>query len=124
MDRPYGATRKDGTICRGRALPGETKCWTHSDQLRESRAGDQREGGTNRSNARRAAAKLPPDLRSVLDGLVESFEAARAGDLPKGRAQELAALAGAICRTVEVAQLDGELAAIRAELDAVRDRTS
>src|SRR5690242_5839272 len=105
-------TTKAGGRCRGRVLPGQTYCTMHSPQAIEGR----RLGGEHRSNVERAARRLPPDLRQIVDMLSEGIEDVRSGALPASRLTAMAAGASAVVRVVEVALLQAELETLRGQV--------
>ena len=110
-------TNKRGESCGARPIKGRPWCLKHDPGLENQRREWNREGGHRSSNASRAAKRIPADIRAVLDDLYETLAELRSGTLPKGRATEVAAVAGAIVRVYEVASVESRLDRIETLLE-------
>jgi len=122
MDGTYcRGTNQRGELCRARPIKGGRFCLKHDPDLAGQRAEWNRAGGKGKSNAARAAKRVPSDLRTVLDELYETLADLRAGTLPKGRATEIASVCRAIVAVYEVGAVEAELAELEA---SVRERSA
>jgi hypothetical protein len=103
---------KSGQQCRGRALPGETYCAVHSPQANVGRS----LGRQHRSTIVRAAKRLPPDMRQLVDMLAEGVEDVRDGKLKPAQLSAMAAGASAAVKVLELALLTAELEVLRGQV--------
>lgn len=124
MDTRCQGTRRDGSPCQGRALPGERFCFAHSPTLANNRATGRREGGKGRSAQARAAKRLDPGLSSLIGTLRDSVDGVISGDLTPAQGSAVAALSRALVAVYETATLDAELATLRAEVDRLREASA
>lgn len=107
------STRRDGSPCR--ATPTASgRCFAHDADLQESTANGRRKGGANRSNARRAARRLPVNMKDLQEQLMTCITEVHDGELDHRRAAAMASLASAIVRIHEVAETEARLEALEA----------
>jgi hypothetical protein len=102
---------KSGQQCRGRALPGETYCAVHSPQANVGRS-----LGRQHRSIVRAAKRLPPDMRQLVDMLAEGVEDVRDGQLKPAQLSAMAAGASAAVKVLELALLTAELEVLRGQV--------
>jgi hypothetical protein len=105
-------TRKDGTPCRARRLPGSECCFAHDDTLRGKREAAYATGGRNKGAAQRVQRLVPHELRPVLSLLLTALEETHAGTLPPQQAGAMSALAGAIARLYGAVEIEARMSAI------------
>ena len=105
------ATRADGSPCRAGATP-DGYCFAHSPALRERTAEARRQGGRNRSNARRSTKYLPADLRELAGTMLEAIDEVHDGKLDPKRLTAMASGASAVVRLFEVGEIEQRLAAL------------
>ena len=103
------ATRKDGSPCKGRALPSSDVCRFHSAQHLAEAPRLRVLGGRAKSRANRAGKLVPATLRPVLDRLLAALARVDEGQMPARQAAALAALASAICRVYELGEAEQRL---------------
>ncbi len=110
------AVRRDGSPCRGLALPSSDAghCWAHDaatqDTVKQARAA----GGRATARATRAEKLMPAKLRPVLDTLLAALGKVEDGSLTPQQASSMAAVAGAVVRVFQVGTLEERLAALEA----------
>ena len=90
------AIRKDGQPCRGWAIK-DGLCVGHQPNSLEAR----RKGGFHSSKKHRLDVMLPLRLRPVLELLEKALDEVHEGKLKPSEATAIAALAGAIVKTIE-----------------------
>ena len=113
------ATRADGSPCR--ATPGaDGLCFAHSPALREKTAAARRQGGENRSNAARAVARAPRDVRDLLKTLLGAVAEVHEGRLDPKQATAMAALAGAAVKVYATGEQDARIQALEEALEGAR----
>jgi Family of unknown function (DUF5763) len=124
MANRCNATRRDGAPC---ATPARASgyCFAHDPALAAVRADASRRGGHGRSNVARLRTKMPPDLRDVLDQLLQALEETYGGQLEPRVANAMATLCGAIVRVYELGELAVRVQALeeRDESDDAYPRT-
>lgn len=98
------ATRKDGQPCRGWAIK-DGLCVGHQPNSLEAR----RKGGFHSSKKHRLDAMLPLRLRPVLELLEKAIDEVHEGSLKPSEATAIAALAGAIVKTIEAGVFEQRL---------------
>lgn len=98
------ATKKDGTPCRAPARVGDF-CVGHAPGAKEAR----RKGGQHSSKKHRLDAMLPLRLRPVLELLENALTEVHDGELKPSEATAIAALAGAIVKTIEAGVFEQRL---------------
>ena len=98
------ATKKDGTPCRAPARVGDF-CVGHAPGSIEAR----RTGGAHSSKKHRLDAMLPLRLRPVLALLEKALDEVHEGSLKPSEATAIAALAGAIVKTIEAGVFEERL---------------
>lgn len=103
---------KAGNRCRGRALPGCDYCAMHSPQSVEGR----KLGGERHSTIERAAKRLPPDMRQLVDMLAQGVEDVRDGALKPAQLTAMAAGASAAVKVLELALLSAEIETLRGQV--------
>lgn len=109
-ERRCGAVKRDGTPCRGQALPSGEFCWAHAPELAEKRKAAWSRGGSQTSRGARAARMLPSEMRPVFELLSKALTETHRGTLDPKRAAALASLAGAMCRVLQVGEMETRLA--------------
>ncbi len=90
------ATTVAGQPCRGRPLPGSSRCFAHADELSQRRTEARARGGRNRSHVARRWAGAPQPVRDVLDELRRVLDDLRAGKVSPAHASAAASLGRAI----------------------------
>lgn len=111
------ATTREGRPCSAPVLPGGQFCIFHDPTRRERVAQGRRAGGAGKSNAARAAKRIPADIQDVLTDLYETLAELRAGTIPKGRATEIASVARAIVAAYEVGAVESRVERIESLLE-------
>jgi hypothetical protein len=117
-----GASRRDGSPCTARALPGRSRCFAHDPDLAGKRRAANAEGGRNKATARRLDKLTPASLRPLLDKYIGAVDAVEAGELEPKQAAAMAALVGVILKFYEVAEVEARLAALEAQHEQSRIR--
>ena len=105
---PCQAQRRDGQPCGGVAGPSGY-CFAHDPELAARRKEGNRQGGQNKDTTRRLTKLVPSRLKPVLETLFTALDEVHAGDLEPRQATAMAALASAIGRLYETAQLEERL---------------
>ncbi|HAP89876.1 MAG TPA: hypothetical protein DCR15_09060 [Arthrobacter bacterium] len=108
-------TRKDGSACKGQALPSSAFCWAHDPANQGKVAQARSAGGKARSRARRADRLLPATLRPVVAQLLDAIGETHDGTLDARQASAMASLAGALVRVYQAGTLEERVAALEAE---------
>lgn len=111
------ARRKDGAPCTGRAL-SSGYCFAHDPALQARRDEGKRRGGEHRRTAHRIERLTPVSLRPVLEHLLDAMKRVDKGEMGPSQATALAALAGAVCRVYDVAEMESRLRALEGAGDA------
>lgn len=106
------AINKDGSPCRAKVRPERPYCWQHDDELADRRAQWRSNGGKGRSNAARARAALPEDLRDVGDWLLQAMADVRAGTMEPAQGNTLANLARSFVLLHEAGAAESRLSRI------------
>ncbi len=106
------ATRKDGTPCAARALPGGRFCFAHDPARQEGLRASREKGGRGKASAARAGRLVPAVLRPVLDTLLAAVDEVKDGSLTTQQAGALSSLAGAIVKVYQVGTLEERIAAL------------
>lgn len=103
-----GAT-KSGGRCKATVLLPDGYCFAHSPANQADRDAARRKGGHNKATATRTARLVPSTLRPVLQRLLSALQRVDDGIMPARQAEAMAALAGAIVRIFESAELEERL---------------
>ena len=111
---PCKATRANGERCKSPAVRSSGYCWAHDPGGAEARQEARREGGRAKSRARRLDRLMSATLRPVVGLLLDALEEVHAGALPPNRATAMAALASAVSRVYQVAELEQRVEALEA----------
>jgi hypothetical protein len=111
MANRCNATRRDGQPCAAVARPSGY-CFYHDPAFAEQRAQGRRLGGYARSNVARIHKNTPPELRHVLDQLMQALDETYGGQLEPQLARAMATLSGAIVRMYEISELAGRVQAL------------
>jgi hypothetical protein len=109
--------RRDGRACTNGIVLPSGYCHMHDPERAAGLRAIRVAGGHARSRARRAVKRLPTDLKPVLESLLAAVQEVHAGKLEPPQATAMASLAGAICRVLQVGELEQRLAALE---DAVK----
>ncbi len=105
------STRRDGTPCR--ATPTASgRCFAHDAALQESTSNGRRRGGQNKSNARRAAKRMPRELRDIVDIVEAAMGAVLQSKVSPSQGHAVASLAGAWVRLHELGEVQQRLEAL------------
>jgi hypothetical protein len=99
------AIRRDGSPCKAWGSKTTGLCPAHSPNFKEIAA----LGGRNKARAIQLEKRLPARLRPVLDLLANAITQVHKGELLPQRAQAMAALASALVRCTEFAELEARL---------------
>jgi hypothetical protein len=105
------AVTAQGLPCKGRAR-ADGYCLAHTPSLEERRAEARVKGGEHRSNVHRAAKRLPPDLKAIIDVLVDALSEVHDGRITPAQATAMSSLAGAISKLHESADLAARIDAL------------
>ncbi len=109
LEKPQcAATTKAGLPCRALAVSGTPYCNVHGPNALEM----SKKGGRHRATALRLAKGMTPDLRSVVFMLQDAARDVRSGDIKPSQGQALAAIASALLRAIEQADLDVRVAVL------------
>lgn len=111
--RRCSALTKSGAYCRGQALAGRDVCAVHSVEAVEGR----RQGGQNRSNARRSLKVAPADMRQIAELISVAIRQVHDGQLEPARLSAMSSGTAALCKVLE-------LVLLRSEVDALRDQVA
>ena len=124
MSNRCNATRRDGQPCTVHARVSGY-CFYHDPAFAEKRAQGRRLGGYASSNVARIHKNTPPELRDVLDQLMQALEETYGGQLEPRVATAMATLCGAIVRVYELGELAVRVQALeeRDESDEAHPRT-
>jgi hypothetical protein len=117
--QPCSAIRRDGRPCQADARPGRAWCWAHDPDLDGRRAEARRRGGHHKATTVRLSARLPADLRDVLDLVTSALGQVHAGTMPASRGQAVASLARAAAAIYGEHEIERRLDEIERRLDAV-----
>jgi hypothetical protein len=71
-------------------------------------------GGTNRSNLNRASARMPRNLKSLGERILQAFDRVETGELDPARAHAMARLVAAFVQLHQIGELEGRLEALEA----------
>ena len=114
---PKGCTgvNRDGRPCSAQPQPGQRVCIWHDASRAQDRAIWRRQGGHGKSNAARAAKRLPADVKDTLSVLLRTLGGLEQGDVEPARATAIAAVARAIILTHETSELEGRLSALEGQ---------
>lgn len=115
---------KDGTTCSAQPQPGRDVCLWHDPARAEDRARWRRQGGHGKSNAARAAKRMPADVKDTLAVLLRTLGRLEGEEVEPGRAQAIASVARAIVTAHETASLEDRLTALEQAVLAQKGRTS
>jgi Family of unknown function (DUF5763) len=112
------AARKDGSPC---VTPARESgyCFAHDPALAAKRKAAHYAGGVNKGAGRRLAKLTPHSLKPVLTALFEALQGLQDGTIEPRQGSAMAAVAGAIVRCYETAQLEAALAETQARLAAL-----
>jgi hypothetical protein len=118
-------TKPDGTRCRARVLPGDTRCFAHSERTRQQREAGRRAGGRERSRRLTVLPADTPDLelRTVGDvtlALAATINQVRKGAIDAKVANAVGYLTSVLLRALEGDDLARQLAELRAELEQMK----
>src|SRR6478609_1476122 len=95
-DRQCIGTNKQGLPCGARPIKDRPYCLKHDPELANQRTEWERAGGKGKSNARRAAKRLPADLQDTLQALYRTLAALESGAMEPARATAVASVSRAI----------------------------
>ena len=106
------ATRRDGSRCKSPVVLPSGVCPMHDPERQRQVAGMRADGGKARGRARRFDRLMPATLRPTLALVLTAIDEVYEGTLPPAPAQAMSALAGAVVRLYEVAELEQRLDAL------------
>ena len=109
------ATTRSGSQCRGLALAGRDYCAVHSPESVEGR----RQGGVNRSNARRSLKVAPADMRQIADLISVAIQRVNDAEMDPRQLSAMAAGTTALCRVLELVLLRAEVDTLRSQVTAL-----
>jgi hypothetical protein len=69
-------------------------------------------GGTNRSNVARASRRMPRDMKSLGERILQAFDRVETGELDPARAHAMARLVAAFVQLHQVGEMDARLEAL------------
>ncbi len=98
--------RKDGSPCRGQALPSGSYCFAHAPELADKRREVRKRGGANSARRARLLTLMPPRLMSVYNRLEEALSQVHDGSLDARQAQAMASLAGVMVRVLTAGEVE------------------
>jgi hypothetical protein len=107
---------KQGEACRARPIKGRPYCLKHDPLLANERAGWERAGGKAKSNAARAAKRMPADLQDTLKSLYRTLAALEAGEIEPARASAMASVSRAIVAVFEMGDAERRITEIEVML--------
>jgi len=110
--RACAGTRRDGTPCKGQALPSSELCWAHDPASQDRVKAARSAGGKARSKAARADKLMPAAMRPIFGCLLKALLDTRDGTLTPQQGTAMASIAGALVKTYSVGQLEERLAAL------------
>ncbi len=108
------ATRRDGSPCRGPALPSKPVCFAHDAERQEALRASRARGGRAKRLANRMDKLTPDSLRPVLSRLFTVLEELHTGEMEPQRATAMAAVASALVRAYGVGQLEARIERLEA----------
>ena len=108
--------RRDGSPCQAppAALGPAGFCWAHDPAQAESRRAARAKGGQNRATAKRVDKLVPATLRPVVGMLLAVLDEVHDGRLTPAQASAMAAVAGAVVKVYQVAELEQRVEALEA----------
>lgn len=110
MESRYCESLKaDGTSCRSLALPSGSYCWAHDPEMAAERRRARAQGGANSARSRRLSKLMPERLRPVWDLLEKALTETHAGTLEPRVASAMASLASAMCKVVQLGEMETRL---------------
>ena len=112
MPKRCTGTNVDGQACSAQPQPGQSVCLWHDPARAQDRALWRRQGGHGKSNAARAAKRLPADVKDTLGVLLRTLGGLERGEMEPGRATAIAAVARAIVTTHETSEIEQRLTAL------------
>ena len=120
--RQCAAITKAGIRCPNRALPTGHECFTHAPEMQERKALGSARGGHGKSNAARAAKRIPADLRDVGSILLRAIpdraiRDVEAGSMTPATASALSQLARAFATIYESGLVEARIAEIEATIE-------
>lgn len=121
------STKADGSPCLAQPIRADGYCWWHSPALEQLRQEKRAQGGSNRSNKARAKKALPAEpmtaeeIRSYL-GVV--FKGVISGKIEPGVGTASATIARALLDVAKVAEVEDQVAQLRADMAAFAGRRS
>jgi hypothetical protein len=95
-------TNKAGLPCGAQPIRDELFCLKHHPDLINENAEWIRAGGKGKSNASRAAKRLPADLQDTLQTLYRALAALESGEMEPARASAMASICRAIVSVFEM----------------------
>jgi len=108
------AQRRDGQPCTVRAL-ADGYCFAHSPSTADKRRMAHTTGGRNSAGTKRVNKLVPATLRPLLQTLLVAVDEVHAGKLTAAQASAMAALAGAVVKFYETAELTERLLALESK---------
>ena len=117
-DRRCKATRKDGEPCQAWASRSTGLCPLHGPNSLQIHV----DGGLSKTRAHMLETRLPSRMKPVIDLLSGAIAEAHAGKLQPSAAQGMAALATALIRVTEFAELIQRVEALEARQRLERGR--
>ncbi len=105
------AIKRDGSPCRSMALDSGL-CWAHDPAVRDRADAARKRGGENRSNLNRASARMPRDMKSLGERILQAFDRVENGELDPARAHAMARLVAAFVQLHQVGEMDARLEAL------------
>ncbi len=115
-ERHCVGTNKQGQPCGARPIKGRPYCLKHDPKLANERVEWERAGGKGKSNARRAAKRLPADLHDTLQTLYRTLGSLESGEMEPARATAVASVCRAIVAVFEMGDAERRIAEIEAIL--------
>lgn len=105
-----------GERCRATPMRDSPYCMRHNPELTQQRAEWDSNAGKSKSNAARAAKRLPADLQDTLKTLYRALGALEAGEMEPARASAMASVCRAIVTVFEMGDAERRIAEIEALL--------
>jgi hypothetical protein len=113
MSKQCSESNRNGRRCGAWAVTGGTKCTLHSDPQRAAKLGSKHRRGAGVPSKLEAAPMEPPKTAgNVRDAFANTMAQVHARRMDPRTANALAYIATSLLRAIEVADLEGRLAAL------------
>tara|TARA_Y100000593_G_C4231102_1_gene297043 strand:+ start:358 stop:729 length:372 start_codon:yes stop_codon:yes gene_type:complete len=112
-------TRKDGTKCTAHPIKNSRYCIGHHEKAPEWRS----KGGIASSDANRARAMMPEELRPLANELLETMEDLLQGRITPSQGSSFASLVNSLVKVIEIGVLETRISEMERAVNGHNETT-